>query len=103
MLHHFALTHEEEGAQSSLHLAGDLDIAAASRFRTVLGDLMGQGVREVTVDLGETEFVDSSGLGALLWAGHRLESLGGELTIVNAREQVARTFAMAGLDTLLLH
>jgi anti-sigma B factor antagonist len=103
MIHHFDLDHEEDGTRSSLHLAGDLDIAAAPRLRRVLGDLMGSGVREVTVDLEETEFVDSSGLGALLWADHRLTAIGGELTIVNPCEHVARTFALAGLDSLIVH
>ena len=103
MIHHFELTHEEDGTSTSLHLAGDLDIAAAGRFRRILGDLMGSGAREVTVDLAGTEFVDSSGLGALLWADHRLQAIGGRLSIVNPCEQVERTFALAGLDSLLLH
>ena len=103
MIHHFELTHEEDGTATSLHLAGDMDIAAAPQFRRVLGDLMGSGVREVTVDLAETEFVDSSGLGALLWADHRLDAIGGRLSIVNPCDTVKRTFALAGLDSLLLH
>lgn len=103
MLHHFHLEHEETGSASAIRLGGELDIAAAPQFRRVVGDLMGVGVRDVTVDLGETEFVDSSGLGALLWAEHRLRAAGGELAVVNARETVARTFALAGLATLLLH
>ena len=103
MIQHFDITHAEDGPRSELHLTGDLDVAAAPRFRQVLGDLMGAGVREVTVDLEDTDFVDSSGLGALLWAEHRLHAIGGELSIVNPAEQVLRTFTMAGLKDVLLH
>jgi anti-sigma B factor antagonist len=103
MLHHFALTHEEQGVISAMQLQGELDMATAPQFRRLLGDLMGSGVREVTVDLHATEFIDSSGLGALLWAERRLRAVGGGLTLVNAQETVQRTFVLAGLDRLLVH
>ena len=86
-----------------MRVCGELDIAAADRFRRMVGDLMGAGIRVVTVDLGETEFVDSTGLGALLWAEHRLRAAGGDLVVLHAQGPVARTFALAGLDSLLAH
>jgi anti-sigma B factor antagonist len=101
--HHFQLRHEEQGSTSDVAVVGELDIATAPQFRRAVGDLMGTGVREMTVDLGEIDFVDSSGLGALLWAEHRLKAIGGALSIVNVRDHVQRTFELAGLDTLLLH
>lgn len=103
MLHHYELRHEEKGTASTVRIEGELDIAGAAHFRRIVGDLMGSGVRRVEVDLSATEFVDSSGLGALLWAEHRLKAIGGQLDIVNPRRDVARTFALAGLDGILLH
>ena len=103
MTHHFHLQHEEHGGASAMRVCGDLDIAAADQFRRMVGDLMGSGVRVVTVDLAETEFLDSTGLGALLWAEHRLRAAGGDLVVVHARGPVARTFSMAGLASLLAH
>jgi anti-sigma B factor antagonist len=103
MLHHFALRHEEHGVASAMRVTGELDLAGAPHFRRLIGELMGLGVREVTVDLTDTEFVDSSGLGALLWAERRLRAVGGELEVVNAQENVLRTFVIAGLDRLLVH
>ena len=103
MLHHYELRHEEKGTASTVQIEGELDIAGAAHLRRILGDLMGSGVRQVQVDLSATEFVDSSGLGALLWAEHRLKALGGRLDVVNPCQSVARTFALAGLDGILLH
>ena len=103
MLHHFELRHAEHDGASAMHVAGELDIAAAPAFRRMVGDLMGAGVRVVTVDLSEAELVDSTGLGALLWAEHRLRAAGGDLAVVGAGGAVARTFAVAGLDRLLAH
>jgi anti-sigma B factor antagonist len=101
MLHHFTLTHSEQGAASAMRMQGEFDVATAPRFRRVVGELMAGGVRDVTVDLTDTVFVDSTGLGAVLWAERRLRAVGGSVTVVNPQENVARTFEMAGLDRLL--
>ncbi len=84
-----------------VEVSGELDVAAAAPFRRVVGDLMGGGRRHLVVDLGATSFVDSTGLGALLWAEHRLHALGGDIEIVNPSPAVTRIFETAGLDTLV--
>ena len=101
MFKQFDLRHEEHGSASDVSVVGELDIASASQLRRVIGDLMGAGIRVVTVDLSDTDFVDSSGLGALLWADHRLRQAGGGLTVVNPHHDVLRTIQLAGLDGLL--
>lgn len=99
----FQLRHEERGQRSELEVVGELDIAAAPQLRRVVGALMGTGVREMRVDLGSADFLDSSGLAALLWAEHRLRAVGGTLIVVNAPDGVRRTIELAGLDDVLLH
>jgi anti-sigma B factor antagonist len=100
----FELRHHEPTPDvTKLQVVGDLDLASAPSLRQLLGDLMGAGVRHVDVDLSSTEFVDSTGLGALLWADHRLQAAGGDLSLRNADGPVARIFALAGLDSLLVH
>jgi anti-sigma B factor antagonist len=99
----FELQHEEHGRRSDLRVVGDLDIATAPQLRRVVGDVMGTGVRDVRVDMTRAEFIDSSGLGALLWADHRLRAVGGQLSVVNAHDGVLRSFELAGLDDMLLH
>jgi anti-sigma B factor antagonist len=103
MLRHFELRHREHGYASSLHVEGELDLASASRFRQLISDLMGSGIRVVMVDLSDAPFVDSTGLGALLWADRRLRAVGGQLGVVRAQEQVVKTFELAGLEDMLLH
>ena len=105
MLHRFEIRQDEadhDGARA-LTVIGELDIATAPRFRRVVGDLMAAGVRHVEVDLSGTELIDSSGLGALLWAEHRLRAAGGSLELFGAAGPVARTFALAGLSNLVHH
>ena len=84
-----------------LTVAGELDIATAPRLRTAVGDLMGQGVRHLEIDLGDCTFIDSSGIGALLWAAHRLKAAGGDLVTVHVHGVAARTLEMAAVDRVL--
>ena len=103
MHHHFDLhcaTLDER--HCALTVTGELDIGTVSAFRSALGDLMGTGQRDVLVDLGQTDFLDSSGIGVLLWAHHRLEAAGGHLVVVNARGSVARTLDLTGAARILL-
>lgn len=102
MVSRFDVQHDAHGAVSAVKVAGELDLSSAAEFRTMVRELMGAGVRIVTVNLAGTEFIDSSGLGALLWAEHRLQAVGGELVVIHAQAAVQRSFQLAGLDMMLV-
>src|SRR4051812_4825213 len=87
---------DEHGCR--LHVAGELDVGTAPELRRAIGQLMAGGARTVVVDLARTEFLDSSGLGALLWAEHRLEAVGGSLAAVHPTKGVAAVLALGGPD-----
>jgi anti-sigma B factor antagonist len=101
MLPRFELHHDDHGDVSAVTISGELDLSRAPEFRNVVRELMGRGVRILTIDLSGTEFIDSSGLGALLWAEHRLQAYGGELAVIHAQSSVERSFRIAGLDAML--
>ena len=84
-----------------LSVRGELDVASAPQLRAAIGDLMGQGYRHVEVDLDACSFIDSSGMGALLWASHRLHAAGGELVAVHAHGATMRALEVAGVDRVL--
>ena len=90
----------DDGA-AVVSLSGELDLATAPQLRQTVGDLMGMGTRHLVVDLEGVEFIDSSGLGALLWVEHRLHAVGGHLTAVHCCPPVERAFGLAGLGQLV--
>jgi anti-sigma B factor antagonist len=91
----------DSDAAAVLTVAGELDIAAAPRLRSAVGDLMGQGVRHLEVDLDACTFIDSSGMGALLWASHRMKAAGGDLAAVHVHGPAMRALEVAGLNGIL--
>ena len=85
----------------TLVVEGELDIGTAPDFRNAVGTLLGRGCRHVVVDLSGTTFLDSSGLGALLWAANRLHGAGGELVALRPNAAIADTLRVTGVGKLL--
>src|SRR3712207_1483092 len=88
--------HDDRGVEV-LAVFGELDVASAPHFRRGVGALLGSGARRLVVDLRETDFIDSSGIGALVWALLRLEAAGGELSCAGANGMVERAIRLSGL------
>ena len=101
-MHHFQLSERRTGPDSAtIAVSGELDLASAPEMKRTVAGLMGSGVRHLEVDLAGATFVDSSGMGALLWASLRLHAAGGELAACCPTTAVARAFELAGLDSVL--
>jgi anti-sigma B factor antagonist len=98
----FELRAEQHSDVSVLAVVGELDVGTAPHFRRAVGGLLGGDTRLLAVDLTETDFLDSSGLGALVWALFRMRAAGGDIVAVNDDDGTIRaTIAMAGLADLI--
>src|SRR3954468_17848542 len=97
----FELRVERRGDVNVLAVLGELDLATAPHFRRAVGGLLGGEARHVVVDLTETDFLDSSGLGALVWALFRIRAAGGDLVVVNDDGAIVQLIALAGLADLI--
>lgn len=62
----------------SLSLAGD----EATDLKTKTVDLIESGIRTVLLNLKKPEYIDSSGIGKLLFMNKKMEKLGGQFKIV---------------------
>lgn len=82
-------------------IRGAVDLFAAPELKRRLMESVNCGAPEIILDLSETEFLDSTGLGALLSAYKRLSSRGGRLVVVPGERSVARVFEITGLDSIL--
>ena len=80
---------------------GRLNMVAAPGLREQLRDLVAGGSRHVVVDLSATEFIDSSGLGALISGLKATRQAGGDLRIAAPTEQVSRVLRLTKLDRVL--
>jgi len=74
-----------------------LDATAAPGLRSATADLANQGFFRIVLDLAGVEFVDSSGLGALIHMHKSLESRG-RLVLCNVDPKVAQLFKVTRLQ-----
>jgi anti-sigma B factor antagonist len=81
-----------------LEVGGEVDVYTAPRLRERLIDLIDRGARDVVVDLGRVDFLDSTGLGVLVGALKRLRAAGGTFSLVCAREPLLKIFRITALD-----
>lgn len=80
-----------------VELSGDLDCYSSPQLRATFVELAGEGVRRVVLDVGGTQFVDSTGLGVLVGAKRRFRSLGGDLLLRSLSPATARLLEVTGL------
>jgi anti-anti-sigma factor len=76
---------------------GELDIETASQLSQQLDALISQGARLVVLDASEIEFVDSTGLRAVVAAANSLQETGGRLLIEGMSPAMARLLELSGL------
>jgi anti-sigma B factor antagonist len=81
-------------------VAGEIDIATATRLRDRLSELAASG-RPLVADLDQVRFIDSAGLAALVGAANRAAAHGGSLHVVCARPRIRQLFRLTGLDRRL--
>lgn len=80
---------------------GRLNMIAAPRLREQVHQLVGAGSSRIVVDLSETEFVDSSGLGALVSGLKTARQAGGDLRIAAPTDQVTTVLELTNLNRVL--
>jgi anti-sigma B factor antagonist len=80
---------------------GRLDMVAAPQLRALVTETVAAGASRLVVDLGETSFIDSSGLGALIAGLKTARQAGGDLRIARPGEQVRMVLELTQMHTVL--
>ena len=89
---------DNDGAVPRLRLVGEMDAGTVGTFRSALAEVGDTDSGRVILDLGELDFIDSTGLGALVGALRRFRDVGGDVILVGVRPRVAKLLELTGLD-----
>ncbi|HIK27465.1 MAG: STAS domain-containing protein [Oscillatoriaceae bacterium SKW80] len=81
-------------------LTGLLDAFSEATFRRVLSKCIEEGPKHIVMDLSQIDFVDSSGLGALVQLVKKAQGEGGSLQIVT-NPRVTQTVKLVRLEKFL--
>jgi anti-sigma B factor antagonist len=94
----FEMDAKTEGDKAILAVRGSVDLTTAPALRTRLAELIDDGHTCIVVDLTDTDFLDSTGLGALVAALKRLRVKDGEIRVVCTSGHVRKVFEITSLD-----
>lgn len=81
-------------------LTGQLDAFSEPTFRKVLGKSLEDGPKHAILDLSKIDFIDSSGLGALVQLAKQAQTSKGSLQIVT-NPRVTQTVKLVRLENFL--
>jgi anti-anti-sigma factor len=92
---------EQHPGQTRVVLVGELDIASTQTLESELSAIEANSPGTLVLDLRRVEFIDSTGLRALIAADERARSDGRRLAVVRGPNAVERLLAVTQLDQRL--
>ena len=87
-----------EGQRVVLRLDGELDLASVPALEDAMTDTTFAGMAEIVLDLRGLEFIDSTGLRAILLQDKRSTERGQTFALVRGPEQVQRLLDLTRVD-----
>ena len=95
------VTTERQQGQTRVVLVGELDIASTETLERELESLEANSPGTLVLDLRGVEFIDSTGLRAVIAADERARSAGRRFVVVRGTTAVERLFNVTQLDQRL--
>jgi len=82
-------------------LVGEVDISNAHYFRKQLETALAECKQNITIDLGELNYIDSTGLGVIIGIYGAVKKDGYSVKVLNPKENVKKLLIISGLDKIL--
>jgi anti-anti-sigma factor len=92
----FAVEQAWEGERCRLILRGELDLATAPVLEAEIRDVQARGVKQLTLDLTDLQFMDSTGLTILVREHQAADMNGHTVSFRGTTPQVHRLFELTG-------
>lgn len=83
-----------------VRVEGQLVVGNRNELKEHLQGLLEKGERRFLIDFGQTGYIDSSGLGALVALARKVREEGGDLRLSGLNEDLRSLFELTKLDTL---
>jgi len=86
---------------ATVRIEGRFDFNAHREFREAIDRVLAdQAAREITIDLGGVDYLDSSALGMLLMTRDKANHAGRQITLANCRGTVGQIIEIANFGKL---
>ncbi|MEA2298534.1 MAG: anti-sigma factor antagonist [Solirubrobacteraceae bacterium] len=97
----FEIRTDTRGDAVHVVILGELDLATTPALERTLTEVEATDAAAIVLDLDGVEFLDSTGLRAVLEADSRSRANGSRLAVTRGSDQVQRLFRLVGADQRL--
>ena len=93
---------EVSGEIGRIILTGTFDFSMQDDFRQIIDETLNhKQVKDITVDMADVTFIDSSAIRLLLLLNKTAAAGGKSLTVINCHGSIREIFAIGGFDSVL--
>jgi anti-sigma B factor antagonist len=86
------------GDHAMISAVGEIYVEDAAKLRTLILDIIDKGVTNVTFDMSETTYIDSSGIGILVTINKRTMQKNGKLVLKGLQGMVKEIMELTCMD-----
>jgi len=95
---HLQIDVEQRDSFTVLSPRGEVDFATGPQLKQAIVETLVAGGVNLVVNLQDVDFIESTGLGALISGRRRAHALQGSLRLVCTEDQLLKIFRITGLD-----
>ncbi len=89
----------ELGRHKVIEVVGDVDLYNVSELKQAIFNLVeNEETESLIIDMKETNYLDSSGIGALVAGQKKIKMKGGSFALLNIKDEVLNVLRLATLD-----
>lgn len=81
-------------------ISGEVDLYNASKIKNDIGEQIDNGTTKIIINLKQVNYIDSSGIGALIYCRSALKKKKGSLIILNICDSVKKIFELTKLTSV---
>jgi anti-sigma B factor antagonist len=94
------ITSEEKKGLIIMHIKGELDLTTSPDFKTAVNDKLAMKPSIIGLDCAKLEYIDSSGIGALVKLNKSAHDNHTELIFLDVDDGIHNMFKLSRLDTI---
>jgi anti-sigma B factor antagonist len=88
----------DHGEHKILSISGEVDLYNVSELKKTLFSVTDGAITSVVIDMRDVNYMDSSGIGALVAGQKKMKAHGGKFALMNIHEDVLNILKLATLD-----
>ncbi|MEO3945532.1 STAS domain-containing protein [Gorillibacterium sp. CAU 1737] len=96
----FEVIAREEADQHTIYVKGELDLAVAAEFRSAIEPLISTD-KEVILDMGELTYIDSTGMGILIFFLKARKEENRAFAVQNIPQKIKKLLDLTGITRFL--